>query len=390
MPSIEYLTLDSIRELPAPPSGNTVFWAHGILVQGRETPKGFGVRVTANGARSYVLNYSINGHERRLTIGSTAAWTVTEAVKEARQLRQRIDRGDDPLAKPVRVEAKKTVGEILDLFLKRARLRRPDHYESVFKRFVKPAFGDMPINELRRLHVNELLDDIEDHNGKVMASRALAYFRSACNWWAVRDDSFVPPFVRGMARSSTAERARDRTLTDDELRILWPVFEISTFGKACKVMLLTGSRRSEVTDMHWHEIADGIWTIPASRYKSNREHVVPLSAMALEIINAQPHRSTTSLVFSGSYGASLSKGGNHKSRLDHSTPGLPHWTVHDLRRTARSLMSRAGVRPDIAERVIGHAIPGVAGVYDRHAYLAEKKEALEKLAAEVRAIVGCS
>jgi integrase len=387
MPNLTHLSLDSIAALPAPATGNTVYWCSGALVQGREVPRGFGVRVTANGVRAYVLNYSLNGKEHRYTIGNVANWNVQEAVKEARALRQRIDRGEDPMAKAPAIEAKKTITEILDNFLKRSRLKRPDHYTSVFERFVKPAFGQLPINELKRRHIVELLDKIEDENGAVMATRTLSYLRSALNWHAARDEEFQPPFVKGMARSSTTERARDRILTDDELRTLWPVFATSNFGRACQVMLLTGSRRSEVTGMRWEELADGVWTVPATRYKTNREHVVPLSAMALAIINAQPKRNSSPLVFPGRQGASLSRGGNHKAAIDKAAPGLPPWTVHDLRRTARSLMSRAGVRPDIAERVIGHAIPGVAGTYDRHAYLAEKKCALEQLADAVRAIV---
>jgi hypothetical protein len=261
MPNIEYLTLDSIRELPVPAAGNLVYWASGVLVQGREVPKGFGVRITANGARSFVLNYSLNGKEHRYTIGSTATWNVTEAVREARQLRQRIDRGEDPMAKAPTVEAQKTVADVLDLFLQRAKLKRPDHYEDAFDRLVKPAFGTLPILELKRRHITDLLDKIEDGSGAVMATRTLSYLRSALNWFAVRDDSFVPPFVKGMARSSTTDRARDRVLTDDELRT--PVFESNgNFGQCCMLMLLTGSRRSEVTGMPWDELEGDTWIIP--------------------------------------------------------------------------------------------------------------------------------
>jgi integrase len=388
MATLEYLTLDSIAALPAPATGNTVYWCSGVLVQGREVPKGFGVRITARGARAFVLNYSTGGRERRYTIGSTATWNVTEAVREARALRQRIDRGEDPMAKAPAVEAKKTVAEILDTFIKRSRLKRPDNYLDVFKRFVKPAFGQLPINELKRRHIVALLDHIEDNHGAVMATRTLSYLRSAMNWHAVRDDTFVPPFVRGMARSSTTDRARDRTLTDEEICTLWPVLESNgNLGRACQVMLLTGSRRSEVTGMRWDELADGVWTIPAARYKKRgKDHVVPLSAMAREIISGQD-RTRSPLVFPGRGGAVLSRGGQGKAAIDRSTPGLAPWRIHDLRRTARSLMSRAGVNSDVAERVLGHAIVGVRATYDRHAFLEEKREALEKLAEIVRGIV---
>jgi integrase len=388
MATLEFLTLDSIAALPTPPTGNLVYWASGVTVQGRPTPKGFGIRITARGARAFVLNYSLNGKEHRYTIGSTASWTVVEAVREARQLRQRIDRGEDIMSKPAdKIEAKKTVAAVLDSFLDRTKIRRPDHYSSVFERFVKPALGQLPILELRRRHITELLDHIEDRHGPVMASRTLSYLRSACNWWAVRDDEFTPPFVAGMSRSSTSNRARDRILTDSEIRTLWPVFESAgNFGKACMLMLLTGSRRSEVTGMRWTELADGIWTVPAARYKSGKDHIVPLSVMAQEIIAGQD-RTRSPLVFPGRQGASLSRGGNGKSKIDRAAPGLAHWRIHDLRRSARSLMSRAGVQPDIAERVLGHSIPGVRGVYDRHQFLSEKREALELLADTVRAIV---
>jgi integrase len=152
-------------------------------------------------------------------------------------------------------------------------------------------------------------------------------------------------------------------------------------------MLLTACRRTEVTGMLRAEISqDGAtWTIPASRYKTARDHVVPLSPAAQAIIAAQPDCGPR--VFPGARGAALSRGGNLKAAIDKAAPGLAPWRVHDLRRTARSLMSRAGVRPDIAERVLGHAIPGSGGVYDRYAYLAEKRDALERLAALLEGIV---
>ena len=128
--------------------------------------------------------------------------------------------------------------------------------------------------------------------------------------------------------------------------------------------------------MMWTEINEDVWTIPASRYKTGRDHVVPLSAAAQAIIVSQS--ASGPRVFPGRHGAALSTGRN---------AGLAPWTVHDLRRTSRSLMSRAEVRPDIAERVLGHAIPGIRGVYDRHEFIGEKRDALERLAALIDRIV---
>jgi integrase len=266
------------------------------------------------------------------------------------------------------------------------RIRRPEQYASTFDRLVRPIIGAMPIAELRRRHVMNLLDTVEDRNGPVAATRCLGYLRSAMNEWAKRDEDFIVPIVRGMARSSTAARARDRILSDAEIRALWPAFGAAgNFGASCKFSLLTGARRSEAAGMTWGELADGVWIIPAGRYKTAREHALPLSPAALAIVEGQPR--TGPLVFPGQGGRHLSRGHSNMETLAKRVPGVTGWTLHDLRRSARSLMSRAGVRPDIGERVLGHVIPGVGGTYDRFDYFDQKKEALQRLSSLVERIL---
>jgi integrase len=372
------LTDKVIRGLAPPVTGNRLFYDSEI--------RGFALRVTARDARSFVLNYYASGVERRLTIGSYPAWSVAAARNRAKELRREVDKGNDPMAT---VEPGKTVTEVLDLFMERhatKHLRRPDHYADAFDRLVKPKIGRIEIPDLKRRHIAEMLDDIEDNNGAVMATRALSYLRSALNWYATRDDEFTVPIVRGMARSSSTDRAGDRILDDDEIRTLWPVFgQTGNFGLACRVMLLTGTRRSEATGMMREEIAGDVWTIPAARYKTGRDHALALSAAVRAIIDAQPQ--TGPLVFPGKGGTALSRGGNHKLSIDKLAPGLAAWRTHDLRRSSRSLLSRAGVQPDIAERVLGHAIPGIRATYDRYQFFAEKRDALERLAALIDHIV---
>ena len=137
---------------------------------------------------------------------------------------------------------------------------------------MKPRIGKLGIYEVRRSHVIKMLDEIEDENGPVMADRTLAYLRKAFNWYATRDDQFNVPVVRGMARVKPKERARTRVLSDDEIRIIWPVLgEAGTFGALVKMLLLTAQRRDEVAHMSRKEIGqDGIWTIPAERYKTKQ------------------------------------------------------------------------------------------------------------------------
>jgi integrase len=210
--------------------------------------------------------------------------------------------------------------------------------------------------------------------------------------------------VKGMARTKPTERARTRVLSDDELRIVWPLLsDAGTFGALLKTLLLTAQRRDEVANMSWTEIAaDGIWTIPAERYKTKRSNHVPLSTAARRVIEAQPQMDGCDYVFPSRTNTSFSGFGKRKAALDkalqqalqkHKRAGetaaesLPNWTLHDLRRTAKTLMARAGVRPDISERVLGHVIAGVEGTYDRHSYADEKRDALEKLATVIERIL---
>jgi integrase len=217
------------------------------------------------------------------------------------------------------------------------------------------------------------------------------------NWRAARSDDYSAPISRGMRRTNPKERARARILSDEELRAAWKAAEgDGAFGAFIRLLLLTAQRREKVASMRWRDIANGTWTIPAEAREKGAGGELELPPAALDIIEAQPRIGESPYVFAGRSvkgreHACLSGFGKRKRALDAKVaaelPNVPQWQLHDLRRTARSLMSRAGVRPDIAERVMGHVQPGVAGVYDRHAYFDEKADALAKLAALVNAIV---
>jgi integrase len=126
--------------------------------------------------------------------------------------------------------------------------------------------------------------------------------------------------------------------------------------------------------MRWEDLADNVWTIPAAEREKGTGEVLELPPLAMEVLGERG----SGLVFPTPRGFAFSNG-RDKGKLDEAS-GVTGWRFHDLRRTARSLMSRAGVRPDIGERVLGHAIGGVAGVYDRHSYTEAKADALAKLA----------
>src|SRR5262249_27717667 len=160
----------------------------------------------------------------------------------------------------------------------------------------------------------------------------------------------------------------DRVLTDDEVRTLWAV--PGDFGRYLRFLLLTGARRTEASHMQWAEINGTDWTLPAARNKTKLDLVRPLSALALAQL---PSKTDEPLVF-GSIAANIR--GHKRDQFD-----IVH--LHDIRRTARTLLSRSGIASDIAERCLGHAIGGVRGTYDRHSYHEEKRRAFEALAALV-------
>jgi integrase len=254
----------------------------------------------------------------------------------------------------------------------------------MLERLVYPKLGARQIDDIRRSDVVRLLDQIEDDNGPVMADRTLAVIRKLMNWHASRSDEFRTPIVRGMARTSTKERARARILADDELRAVWKAADEAAgpFGAFVQFLLLTCARRSEAAAMTWDEIAGDDWTLPAARNKVKMDLIRPLSPMAQTVLAKLPHIGKRRFVFTTGSDRPLGGFTKFKSAFDKAC-GVTGWTLHDLRRTARSLMSRAGVASDHAERCLGHVIGGVRGTYDRHEYHAEKQLAFEALATQI-------
>jgi integrase len=380
------LNEQAVKALPLPTRGSSMHFFAGAVVHGARTPRGFGVRCTKAGVKAFVLTYRLRGRQHCFTIGRWPDWSCVAAVREARELRRRVDRGENPLDDRAPEFTTKTLATVLDDFHKRyvvKNLRSADAIASAFDRLVKPHIGKIGIYDLRRSHIAEMLDAIEDGSGPVMADRTRAYLRKALAWYAERDDQFnlSASFVKVEPRANAKEHARARVLTDDEIRTLWPLLDhAGTYGALVKVLLLTAQRRDDVASMSRAEIGtDGIWVIPAVRYKNKVQNAVPLSKAALVIIESRPTVGGSDFVFASTVGTPFTAFGKNKARLDKQSV-VTGWTLHDLRRTAKTLMTRAGVRPDVSERVLGHVIGGVEGTYDRHSYEAEKREALVKLA----------
>jgi integrase len=232
-----------------------------------------------------------------------------------------------------------------------------------------------------------LLDRIEDSHGPRIADLVLAYIRSI-TWYAARTEDYVSPVVRGMRRHG--QHKRNRILSDDELRLIWAQAEADPgpFGAIVRLALLTAQRREKIAGMRWADLTmDGVWHVPTEHRQKGVGGALPLPPMALEIIKSRPIVAGNEFVFAGRGGSHFSGYSKCKAAFERALTAMPQWQLHDLRRTARSLMSRAGVPSEHAERVLGHTIPGVEGVYDRHRYEAEKGRALAALAELIAGIL---
>jgi len=347
---------------------------------------GFAVRVTATGQKSFVLvtRYPGSRNPTARALGKVGAITLEDARVKARDWLKLIAAGTDP-AQAAQAAERDTLQAICSEYLARNSAKRTADWEqAILRRLVLPTLGVKPISEVRRSDIVRLLDSIEDANGVAMANRTLAIIRRILNWHSARTDDFRSPIVRGMSRGK--EVPRERVLTDDELKAVWQATAKADLplGAYVRFSLLTGARRSEAAKMKWAELVGTEWVLPAARNKTGQELVRPLSGAALEIVNGLPKLGEW--VFTRTGNAALSALGRFKAELDEASE-TSGWTYHDLRRTARSLMSRAGVPSDHAERCLGHVFGGVRGVYDRHAYRDEMLMAYEKLAALMSQIV---
>ena len=262
-------------------------------------------------------------------------------------------------------------------------LRSLDEYRYQIKR-MEHEWAGRDFKSLGRGDVSKLLDKVETKSGQRQANLTLAVFSSMANWYAAREDDYRSPVVRGMKRGDLV--GRNRILDDDELRAVWKQAE-GTFGAFVRLSLLTGQRKEKVAAMRWEDIDGAVWTIPTEAREKGNAGALVLPEIALEIINAQPRFASNPYVLAGVGGSHIRSWSRRKREFDAKLEGVKPWVLHDLRRTARSLMSRAGIRPDISERVLGHVIKGVEGIYDRHAYTEEKAHALNALAGLIDRIV---
>jgi integrase len=364
---------------------------------------GFIARRLPSGLITYGYQYRAGAGKRKwMSLGKHGVITPDQACGLAEKYADLRERNKDPAAARDK-ETATTVNALLDSFVENYLTGRRSEKEitRAIDRLVRPKIGKRSIYDLRRSDMSELFDGIASNSGPVMADRTLAYVRKAFNWWhETRDEDFHSPISKGMTRLKPSEIRRDRVLDDQEVRDLWRALDdVDLEAPACfpafvRTLLLTGQRLRNVSKMSADEIEGDRWLIPGVRMKGGKPHLVPITPAIKEQIS----RGGEGFVFTSDGGKTPFSGFSKakvaldrkiaETRKRHKRKPMQHWRFHDLRRTARTIMSRY-TTPDIAERVLGHVIPGVRGVYDLYEYEAEKRAALEKLGAHVLDLVAC-
>jgi integrase len=350
----------------------------------------------ASGVRSFAVRYRYGGRSVKLTLGKWPAMSLADARKAAADAKHALARGENPAKAKVDAKIKadaaraNTFTAVAENYLRRegGRLRTLDQRVSILRRLIYPALGDKPIGSIKRSDIVMMLDRIEDHNGGRQADVALAILRRIMRWHAMRDDEFITPVVPGMNRQKASEHRRERILDDNEIRQLWATTaDGSTFSALTRFLLLTAARRGEAAGMRWDEIDDaGVWTLPAAKSKTKVPVIRPLSKAALAVLDGLLRIDDCAFAFTMTGRTPISQFSSPKARLDGAS-GVSGWRIHDLRRTARSLLSRAEVNSDVAEKCLGHSRGDIVERYDRHTYADEMRHAFEALAALIDRIV---
>jgi integrase len=378
--------------------------------------KGFGAR-RQRGDAVYVVKFRVLGRQRFITIGHHGPLTPDQARKEAKRLLGLAATGKDPQAakKQDRANEANTLGKIAQNYLQHAQAKlKPRTYAETKRHLLtnwKPVHS-ISVFSVTRRHVAERLRDLASSRGAATAGGARAALSAMFNW-AIREGYEIGANPVFGTNKPMASKPRDRVLTDQELAEIWGACDDSDYGRIVRLLMLTGQRRDEVGGMCWSEMDQDkkTWTIPGARTKNHREHVVPLSDAALELITAVPPHKDRDHVFgegprrNGDQHRGYSGWSKSKAALDErilearkkaghdatKTKPLPDWRLHDLRRTAATVMAdRLGVLPHIVEAILNHVSghrAGVAGVYNRARYETEMRGALDRWSDHVRALI---
>ena len=369
---------------------------------------GFGVRLRRIGeetTRRWYAQFRVGKQQRRESLGDVRKIKLEAARSIARQRFVKVELGQDPTADKAAaqagaVAAKQTLGRVAELYLKtkKGELRPSTH--SAAERYLMTHWAPLharPISAITRADIATVLRELIGDHGKVSAARARTNL-SAFFAWSIGEGMAENNPVTGTNAPDKNVKSRERTLDDDELRTVWNACQDDTFGRVVKLLILTGCRRGEIGDLKWSEInlEAGLMTIPGERVKNGETLKLTLPPAAVDILKGVPQNKHRGEYVFGKKGQRGFNAWSYCSmalnaRIAASGKTLAPWTLHDIRRSVRTGLSRIGILPHVAELTIGHAVTGIKAVYDKHKYDAEIATALRRWADHVGAIVeGCA
>lgn len=393
------LTDAKIRSLIAPVKGQQE-WPDHII-------PGLRIRVGRSGAKTFILRKRVGGRWRNITVGPFKDYFgLADARKKARSILLDIENGKGA-PRPAKEDGTTLTGRLMFSFLWEQYLERAcrgykrsaSEIERIGRKFLLPRFGDRMADSITRSEITSLVEDVTYRNlqqptlreGRTVHQRLSAFYS-----WAMPKLERLQANPCQYAWRPPLGKPRDRFLTNEEIKLFWQACEKMgwPFGPGFKLLLVTGQRRGEVFGASRSELKDGIWTIPGDRAKNGIAHIVPLSQLALEIIEMLPVVEGSDKLFAvpenlSAVSSGFSKGHPRLLRLmakEQDDKPVEHFVLHDLRRTAATGMQRLGVAMPVTEAVLNHisgSRGGIAGVYQRHDYFDEKREALQKWSNEI-------
>jgi integrase len=383
---VRVLTTKRLGRLTPTHDGRTISIPDGVV-------PGLEVRYGRRGRPAYSFRYRFKDERVRVKLGTYPVTSLADARDRAKEKLALVEKGVDPRYEP---PMEHTLNEVARLFFTQYLDARGRRSAAEVKRMLNydllPALGIRPMKSIERRDVRDVLDDVQMRGSGVMANRLLANTRKLFNWAVERD--YVNSNPCANLKPQTEEIGRDRVLSDDEIAAVWATCDRlgTTRCDVAKLLLLTGQRVSEVAGMMWSEIdeAAGSWRLSGTRTKNGRYHIVPLSDIARAIIVARPRIDGCDFVFPSTGNRPVAGFSKFKWELDQMLRPATPWRLHDLRRTAASGMAALEISPHVIEAVLNHAsgtISGVAAVYNRYAYLKEKKDALNAWASHVKQLV---
>jgi integrase len=360
--------------------------------------------VQPNGKRSWAVRFRLGGRPCKFTIGKYPAIDLKTARERAGVAKDRAVEGKDPAAErkaakaAAEIPANDLVEAVASRFLSQyvKRNLKPATFsevERILNKEIIPAWRGRRLSEIRRPDIHDLLDSIVDRGAPVTANRALSWLRRMCSWGIECSLIEVNPCTG--IKAPACETARDRILTDAELKAVWQAADEQEqpYEQFVKILILSGQRRSEVAEMRWSEIdlAAKLWTLPKERAKNRRQHDIPLSDSAAALLRGLPRIGDSDFIFTLSGHRPICCYHLVKNRIDALlVDDMPAWVFHDLRRTFASGLARLGVNLPVIEKLLNHvsgSFAGIVGVYQRHAFADEKRGAMQTWARHVDSIV---